>query len=41
MNIPMCAEDNGSLYKTQPDGKKEFIRKIDKPKVIQREFKLK
>jgi hypothetical protein len=41
MNIPMCTEDNGSLYKIQPDGKKEFIRKIDKPKVIQREFKLK
>ncbi len=41
LHIPMYFEENGSLYRIQPDGVKEFIRKIDKPTVTQDEFKLK
>ena len=40
--VPMYVEENGSLYMTQPDGIKKFIRKIEKPGItLQQNFKLK
>lgn len=41
-SVPMYVEENGSLYMTQPDGIKKFIRKIEKPGItLQQNFKLK
>lgn len=41
-HIPMVMEENGKLYKINPDGTRQFLKDIEKPqKQIDRKFILK
>jgi len=41
LRIPMHVEEEGTLFEIQPDGSKNFIRKIEKPAKLNEHFKLK